>query len=410
MVEYILDNNEEIKLLNKGQSVIFSNYLAFTLDASDCTLYGVFNELIYTDQFKKDIDKSMELLTDRTQKILRLRYGLDDGIRHTRAEIAKVVNLSSERVRMIEMSGIRNIKHCNGIKYIKKYTTLYKYVDNKLYEELMIYDLENFLFDETEGMVNKFLNNIGIKMTVNKSPFFIQNKKKGMQLENKPLEELNLDPKLTMCLKRAGYTSLLEILPLKENHDELMRIRNIGIITGKRLTDWIDDYQSKMLDKYYDKETISINLHDEIKTKNFSFSNINTYKIAKVIVDYLKEQYDLIIEDDIEEITKVISFKEGYITKELFDRNIEKINSIKKNYLSIHPLQKDEKMIETYVLYGKCNYKGDDEKTIESLKKSLIACEGSVFNYYKSHERFVDYKKRDSFKSVSQFILHDAIR
>lgn len=405
MINYILDDKQNIKILNKKEDIIFSNYLTFALDVTGKAIYGVLNKLIYTDQFKYDVDKSMELLSKRTQKIIRLRYGLDDGIKHTRAEIGKILNIKGERARTLEESGIRYIKKSNRVKYLEKYTTVYKNVDNSLFEELLIRELEDYLFDDEEGIINRFLNNLGIKMIFKKSPFFIQNKKKGLQLEDKPLEELDLDLRLTMCLQRAGYTSLLEILPLKEDHDELMRIRNIGIIAAKRLTEWLDDYETKMLDMYSDVETISISLTNATSTEHFNFFNINTYKIATVIVDYLKESYDLILDEDIDEITKVIAFKKGYITKELFAKNLENIKKMKISYLYSKPLQEHEKMIESYVLFGKCANKDSDEKTITSLKNAFKVSEGSILNYYKNAEKFIDYKNRASFNSVSRFIL-----
>lgn len=409
MITYILDDKQYIKLLNTKEDIIFSNYLTFALEVTGNKDKRIFNRLIFTDQFKKDIDKSMGLLTKRTQKILRLRYGLDDGIMHMRTEIGEVFNITGSRVRTLEMSGIRNIKYCNRIKYIEKYTTIYRNADNSLFEELLIRELESYLFDDKEGIANKFLNNSGIKISVKKNPFFIQNKKKGLQLEDKPLEELDLDLRLTMCLQRAGYTSLLEILPLRENHEELMRIRNIGIIAAKRLIEWVDDYETKILDMYSDTETISISLISQNDTEHFNFFNINTYKIATVIIDYLKENYDLIINEDIDEITKVIAFKKGYITKELFAANLDSIKREKAHYLFYHPLQKHEKMIESYVLFGKCTYERNDEKTISSLKNAFTVTEGSVLDYYKTAERIIDYKNKTSFNSVSKFILDNDI-
>lgn len=405
MITYILDDKQNIKLLNTKKDIIFSNYLIFALHVTGKTIHGILNKLIYTDQFKYDIDKSMGLLSDRTKKIIRLRYGLDDGMKRTRADIGKIFNVKGERIRTLEESGIRCIKKSNRVKYIEKYTTIYKNVDNNLYEELLIKELEDYLFDDNYGIINEFLNNLGIKMVIKKSSFFNQNKKKGIQLENKPLEALNLDLRLMMCLKRAGYTCLLDILPLKDNHDELMKIRNIGKMAAQRLTDWLNDYETNMLDRYSDTETISISLVYGSHTEHFNFFNINTYKIATVIIDYLKENYDLIINENIDETTKVIAFKNGYITKELYAKNLYNIKRKKNSYLYYHSLQEQEKMIESYILFGKCAYEGNDEKTIFSLKNAFTVSEGSVLNYYKDAERFIDYKNRTSFKSVNKFIL-----
>ncbi|WP_270438864.1 hypothetical protein [Faecalibacillus intestinalis] len=77
-------------MLNTKEDIIFSNYLSFTLEVSNKTVHGIINQLIYNNQFKQDIDKSMNLLSERTQKILRLRYGLDDGVKRTRAQIGEV--------------------------------------------------------------------------------------------------------------------------------------------------------------------------------------------------------------------------------------------------------------------------------------------------------------------------------
>ena len=52
------------------------------------------------------------------------------------------------------------------MKNIQQYI---KNVENNLYEELLIRNLENYLFDADEGMLNKFLNNIGVEIIVKKS-------------------------------------------------------------------------------------------------------------------------------------------------------------------------------------------------------------------------------------------------
>ena len=86
----------------------------------------------------------------------------------------------------------------------------------------------------------------------------------------------------------------------------------------------------------------------------------------------MKEHYDLILDDDIDELEKVIAFKNGYITKELFEKNKQNITNVKKSYLYSHPLQEQEKMIESYVLFGRYTYQDSNEKTVSLLKKAFI--------------------------------------
>lgn len=61
--------------------------------------------------FNKERAKNLlENLTQREQKILSLRYGLNDGKAHTLAEIAKEIKVSRERIRQIEAAAIKKIK------------------------------------------------------------------------------------------------------------------------------------------------------------------------------------------------------------------------------------------------------------------------------------------------------------
>lgn len=53
----------------------------------------------------------LNILNDRERKIIELRYGLADGEAHTLAQIAKVLNVSRERIRQIEAATIKKIRH-----------------------------------------------------------------------------------------------------------------------------------------------------------------------------------------------------------------------------------------------------------------------------------------------------------
>ena len=49
-------------------------------------------------------------LTEREQKILRLRYGIDDGKERTLAEVGDILGVTRERIRQIEIRILRKLK------------------------------------------------------------------------------------------------------------------------------------------------------------------------------------------------------------------------------------------------------------------------------------------------------------
>ncbi len=59
---------------------------------------------------KERAQEFLNMLNDRERKIIEMRYGLVDGNTHTLAEIAKVLGVSRERVRQIEIATIKKIR------------------------------------------------------------------------------------------------------------------------------------------------------------------------------------------------------------------------------------------------------------------------------------------------------------
>ena len=60
-------------------------------------------------------------LTEREQKVLRLRFGLDDGRPRTREEVGKQFNVTRERIRQIEAKALRKLRHPSRSKKLKDY-------------------------------------------------------------------------------------------------------------------------------------------------------------------------------------------------------------------------------------------------------------------------------------------------
>ena len=55
-------------------------------------------------------------LTLREQKLIRLRYGLDDGKERTLAEVGEILGVTRERIRQIEKRILRKLKSCKAPK------------------------------------------------------------------------------------------------------------------------------------------------------------------------------------------------------------------------------------------------------------------------------------------------------
>ena len=63
----------------------------------------------------------LDTLTEREQKVLRLRFGLDDGRPRTLEEVGKEFNVTRERIRQIEAKALRKLRHPSRSKKLKDY-------------------------------------------------------------------------------------------------------------------------------------------------------------------------------------------------------------------------------------------------------------------------------------------------
>ena len=70
---------------------------------------------------KEQLMGVLDTLTSREEKVLRLRFGLDDGRPRTLEEVGKVFNVTRERIRQIEAKALRKLRHPSRSKKLKDY-------------------------------------------------------------------------------------------------------------------------------------------------------------------------------------------------------------------------------------------------------------------------------------------------
>ena len=72
---------------------------------------------------KEQLEEVMGTLTPREAKVLKLRFGLEDGKARTLEEVGKVFQVTRERIRQIEAKALRKLRHPSRSKRLKDYMT-----------------------------------------------------------------------------------------------------------------------------------------------------------------------------------------------------------------------------------------------------------------------------------------------
>ncbi len=70
---------------------------------------------------KEQLEGVLDTLTPREEKVLRLRFGLDDGRSRTLEEVGQVFGVTRERIRQIEAKALRKLRHPSRSKKLKDY-------------------------------------------------------------------------------------------------------------------------------------------------------------------------------------------------------------------------------------------------------------------------------------------------
>ena len=271
----------------------------------------------------KNIDKYMEdSMSEYQRKIIRLKYGLDDGIPKTIDEIASILNVTSTRVKQIEERAIRSLRLGSNIvcdfekvlsileiskeekEELKKLDLFIRTSKNKNNKVRQATDIiRNFILDKN----NKFKKEEKNKKQIDKS-IIEKCKMLGIKEEDASLEikNLNISTRLRTALLRANIKYLGELLM----YDFSKPIRGLGKTSYEEIRKVLCSLGYILLNDRINNDKINNSIH-EIEAKDIKNKFIEEYKLLKIKLEKVNELKDYLEKQTMEKEKELR--KLGYI-------------------------------------------------------------------------------------------------
>lgn len=155
------DINFEGELIEDESEYDNFHHCSYEYDINNATYdsYRNIEEVMLLEDLSDVISHTFSQLNELEEAIIRMRYGIgEDDTEYTLEEIARVLGRSRERVRQIESSGIKKLKHPKVSKMLKVYLNEDMngdFKDTFLHNKQSLY--ERFIFI-AEYVINHFIN------------------------------------------------------------------------------------------------------------------------------------------------------------------------------------------------------------------------------------------------------------
>ncbi len=78
-------------------------------------------DVAFRQLLKEQVEEVLSSLLDREARILRLRFGLEDGRARTLEEVGNVFGVTRERIRQIEAKALRKLRHPSRSRKLRDY-------------------------------------------------------------------------------------------------------------------------------------------------------------------------------------------------------------------------------------------------------------------------------------------------
>lgn len=179
-----------------------------------------------TEEFQRVLFDILGCLKEREERIIRLRYGLEDGKRHTLEEIGKEFGVTRERIRQLEQKGLRKLRTFSRRDRIRAY------VDPELdIEEILRQFMEKTLVIRRPRTAAERLLESSDSKYINED---------GSISDDLPIEELGLSDRPYNCIKGAGVNTLGELCSMSV--EDVRGLGNFGITSMREVRSVLLEY------------------------------------------------------------------------------------------------------------------------------------------------------------------------
>ncbi|SFV01048.1 DNA-directed RNA polymerase subunit alpha C-terminal domain-containing protein [Butyrivibrio sp. INlla21] len=240
----------------------------------------------YETYLGKAIDVVLDTLTEREKEIIIKRYGIKNGRQRTLEDVGQDYYLSRERIRQIETTALRKMRHPSRSRVIRKALLNKEYKINdkidigqrRCFEELIRNEItvykKSSAYKKDDFLFYKLLT----------SPRFSSG---DDYYGEDDIKELNLSVRTSNCLKRAQIDSLDDFMRLTM-HD-MSNIKNLG----RKSIEEIIEKQEEM--KGYDATLVGMEQYDLDEENSFSIEKeipiTRTMLSAKDMLELLQQGF-----------------------------------------------------------------------------------------------------------------------
>ena len=323
--------------VNDDSETTFSNFIPSTI-------------LNPEEQFIKDNNKELieELfeaanLTAREKQIIKLRFGLIDGIAHDLRYIGEIFNVSYERIRQIEAKGLRKLYK---LRYNQKYKPLFNESNNQsditpnettppvqtctFYQTFCCYSEEEigivikyFLDEYEKNLVEKIIKNPEIQ---NNEEYKAYQKKLYRKIKSKLLDVRQM---LKFGIKFDDNT----------NYSELEKQLTIYEIFKLNSTKEVDDAikELSLEDQTILYEVFGNNLHNPYRKNNMTNENVIILKIGNILKSY---NYCLEAFRKTKTLSDILNLEINEEKKDILKKAINKLDEL--NYMILKDMFDDD--------------------------------------------------------------------